>query len=158
MLRKVISYKDYNGKERKEAFYFNLSKAEVIEMELSADGGMENFMQSIIDTKDNRRLFNLFKDMIYKSYGIKSEDGRRFVKSKEISDAFVQTEAYTELLMELMGDDAATKVAEFVRGIMPFDGVSDSEFNKAFSTAAAKVDTFDVPTTEGKTVPITAGN
>ena len=141
MLRKVITYKDYNGTDRKEAFYFNLSRAELIEMEMSTDGGMENFLQRIIDTKDNKRLFNLFKELIYKSYGVKSDDGRRFVKSKEISDAFIQTEAYTELLMELMGDDAANKVAEFVKGVMPVDGVSDSEFNKAFSEARSKVDT-----------------
>lgn len=155
MLRKVITYKDYNGTERKEAFYFNLSRAELIEMEMSADGGMENFLQSIIDTKDNKRLFNLFKDMIYRSYGVKSEDGRRFIKSKEISDAFIQTEAYTELLMELMSDDAATKVAEFIKGIMPVDGISDAEFNKAFNDAAAKVDT--VTKAEGATVAFMTG-
>ena len=95
-------------------------------MQMSTEGGMEEYLQRIIDTKDNKRLFNLFKELIYKSYGVKSDDGRRFVKSKEISDAFIQTEAYTELLMELMGDDAANKVAEFVKGVMPVDGVSDS--------------------------------
>ena len=111
MLRKVITYTDYNGQTRSEAFYFNLSKAELIEMEMTTNGGMEKFLQSIAETKDNRQLFNLFKNMIEKSYGIKSVDGKRFQKSKEISEAFMQTEAYTALLLELMGDDSANKVA-----------------------------------------------
>lgn len=147
MLRKVITYKDYNGQERKEAFYFNLSKAELIEMEMTTSGGMENFLQTIIDTKENRKLFNLFKDLIAKSYGVKSEDGKRFIKSPEISNAFMQTEAYTELLMELMTDDSATKVAEFVKGIMPTDGLSDNQINQAFVEAAEKVDTYQQPIT-----------
>lgn len=135
MLRKVITYTDYNGQTRSEAFYFNLSKAELIEMEMTTNGGMEKFLQSIAETKDNRQLFNLFKNMIEKSYGIKSVDGKRFQKSKEISEAFMQTEAYTALLLELMGDDSANKVAEFVKGIMPLDGVSDEEIDKAMKDA-----------------------
>ncbi len=135
MLRKVIAYTDYNGQPRSETFYFNLSKAELIEMEMTTDGGMEKFLQSIAETKDNRKLFNLFKSMIEKSYGVKSVDGKRFQKSKEISEAFMQTEAYTALLLELMGDDSANKVAEFVKGIMPLDGVSDEEIDKAMKDA-----------------------
>ncbi len=139
MLRKMITYTDYNNKSRTEAFYFNLSKAELVEMEMTTEGGMEAFLQSIAETKDNRELFKLFKTMIEKSYGIKSPDGKRFMKSPEISASFMQTEAYTALLLELMGDDSANKVAEFVRGIMPLEGVSDEEINKIMKDATAQM-------------------
>lgn len=140
MLKKYITYTDYNGTKRKEAFYFNLSKAELIELQISTEGGMEAFIQQIIDTHDNRKLFELFKDLIKKSYGEKSADGRRFVKSEEITSSFMQTEAYTELLLELMGDDAATAVAEFIKGVMPLDGIPDSEINAAMAEATKKIE------------------
>lgn len=140
MLRKIITYTDYNGSERKEAFYFNLSKAELLEMQMTAEGGMDGMLQSIIDTKDNAKLFNLFKTLIQKSYGVKSEDGRRFIKTAALTEAFMQSEAYTTLLLELMGDDAANAVAAFVKGIMPLDGVSEAEIDKAFKEATSKVD------------------
>lgn len=140
MLRKVITYTDYNGKERKEAFYFNLSKAELIKMELTAEGGMEAFLQRIIETHDNRKLFELFEKMIKMSYGVKSEDGKRFIKNEKVLDDFIQSEAYTELLMELMGDDATNAVLNFVKGIMPLDGVSEDDINAAVSQATAKID------------------
>lgn len=140
MLKKFITYKDYNGNERKDPFYFNLSRAELIEMQMTTEGGMDGFLQSIIETKDNRKLFNLFKDMIRMSYGVKSDDGKRFIKSPELSAAFMQSEAYTELLLELMGDNAAQAVADFVKGIMPLDGLSDEEINKAMAEASTKIE------------------
>lgn len=149
MLRKVIEYTDYNGEKRKEAFYFNLSRAELIEMEMVTKGGMENLLQSIIDTKDNRKLFELFKELITKSYGVKTPDGKRFVKNADLTEAFVQSEAYTELLLELMGDDAAGHVSEFVKGIMPIDGLSDDEVNKAMQEVNLRIDTYQ---TTGETV------
>lgn len=159
MLKKYITYTDFNGRERKEAFYFNISKAELIEMEYTSASGMEDLLQSIIDSKDNIRLFNLFKELIHRSYGVKSEDGRRFIKSKEISDAFMQTEAYTNLLIELMGDNSAQAVADFIKGIMPLDGISSAEVDKAFEQATKKVEEAypDSVVAETKTVPFMTG-
>ena len=117
MLKKTITYVDYNGMERTEDFYFNLSKAEVAEMELSVQGGFSKMLEEIVASKDNVQIVNLFKQMVLKSYGEKSPDGRRFIKSDEIAQAFAQTEAYSEIFMELaLNED---KAAEFVNGIMP---------------------------------------
>lgn len=119
MLKKVISYTDYDGNERKETFYFNLSKAEIAEMELSTSGGLAQMIQKIIDEKDSPRIVQIFKDLILRSYGEKSPDGKRFVKSKELSDGFAQTEAYSELFMELASN--ADAASAFINGIVPAD-------------------------------------
>ena len=117
MLKKTIKYTDYNGVERTEDFYFNLTKAEILDMEMSEVGGLTAKLNRIIESKDNRELMKNFKYIIHRSYGEKSDDGRRFIKSDEISTGFEQTEAYEELFMELFSD--ATKAAEFVNGIIP---------------------------------------
>lgn len=119
MLKKRIKYTDYNGEEREEDFYFNLSKAEIVEMELSTEGGLKNLIERITDTRDMPQLIALFKKLIKMSYGEKSPDGKRFIKSEELSDAFTQTDAYSELFMELATDDNAA--SEFVNGIVPPD-------------------------------------
>ena len=115
MLKKTIKYTDYNGVERTEDF--NLTKAEILEMEMSEAGGLTAKLNKIIESKDNRELMKHFKYIIHRSYGEKSDDGRRFIKNEEISTGFEQTEAYEELFMELFSD--ATKAAEFVNGIIP---------------------------------------
>lgn len=117
MLKKTVTYVDYNGVERTEDFYFNLSKAEVTEMELSVEGGFSKMLEEIVKSNDNVRIVELFKQMVLKAYGEKSADGKRFVKSKEIAEAFSQTEAYSEIFMELALDEKAA--AAFVNGIMP---------------------------------------
>lgn len=117
MLKKIITYTDYNGVERTEPFYFNLSKAELMEMELGVTGGMTEMLNKIINAKDGPSLMKTFKEMIMKSYGIKSDDGKRLIKSEELSIAFTQTEAYSVLFMELITDDKAA--ADFVNGIIP---------------------------------------
>ena len=117
MLKKTVTYVDYNGVERTEDFYFNLTKAEVAEMELSVQGGFSKMLEEIVTSKDNVQIVNLFKQMVLKSYGEKSPDGRRFVKSDEIAQAFAQTEAYSEIFMELALDEK--KAADFVNGILP---------------------------------------
>ena len=117
MLAKKITYTDYDGNERTETFYFNLSKAELIEMQLSVDGGMEKELQRMIDTRDVTKLAASFKRVILKAYGEKSPDGKRFVKSPELSEAFMQTEAYSDLFTELMTD--ANKASEFMNSIIP---------------------------------------
>ena len=117
MLKKIITYTDYNGVERTEPFYFNLSKAELMEMELGVTGGMTEMLDKIIAAKDAPSLMKTFKEMIMKSDGIKSDDGKRLIKSEELSIAFTQTEAYSVLFMELITDDKAA--ADFVNGIIP---------------------------------------
>ena len=117
MLKKTITYVDYNGTERKEDFYFNLSKAELMEMEMGTTGGMVEMINKIVAAQDAPAIIDMFKKMILKAYGEKSADGKRFIKSKELSEAFSQTEAYSQLFMELATDaDAASK---FVNGIVP---------------------------------------
>ena len=93
MLKKTIKYTDYNGVERTEDFYFNITKAEAIEMEMTTTGGMSAMIEKIISTQDTPALFKLFKDIILKAYGEKSPDGKTFMKSEEISNAFSRTEA-----------------------------------------------------------------
>ena len=117
MYKKTITYTDYDGNERTEDFYFNLSKAEVMEMELGTEGGMKNFLEKIVQEKDSKKIVEAFKDIILRSYGEKSADGRRFMKSKEISDMFSHTEAYSELFMQLATD--AQAASEFVNGVVP---------------------------------------
>ena len=117
MLKKTIEYTDFNGVKRKEDFYFNLSKAELMEMELGVTGGMKQLLERIIQADDMPKLMKEFKDLILRSYGEKSADGKRFIKSKELSDAFSQTEAYSELFMELITDEKAA--AAFANGIVP---------------------------------------
>ena len=117
MIKKVITYVDYNGKERTEAFYFNLTKAELTEMELTTNGGLADHIQRIVDAQDSKQLIELFKSMLLLSYGEKSPDGKRFIKNQELRDAFSQTEAYSQLYMDLVTN---TELAiEFVNGIIP---------------------------------------
>lgn len=125
MLKKRITYTDYNGTKREEDFYFNLSKAEIMEMEMSTSGGLTEMITRIIETKDAPSIIKVFKEIIMKAYGEKSPDGKRFIKSKELSESFAQTEAYSELFMELASDsDAASK---FVNGIIPADMAREME-------------------------------
>lgn len=124
MLKKVIKYEDYNGVQREETFYFNLNKAELAEMELTIEGGLAAKIEAIINTKNIPELTNLFKDIIMKAYGKKSEDGKRFIKSKELSEEFVQTEAYVELFMSLLSNEEAA--AQFINNILPKDLVKEA--------------------------------
>lgn len=117
MLKKTITYVDFDGNERTEDFYFNLTKAEVTEMEMSVEGGLGKSLEKIVAEKDSKRIIETFKDLILRSYGEKSPDGKRFVKNQELRDAFAQTEAYSELFMELA--TKADMAAAFVNGIVP---------------------------------------
>lgn len=117
MLKKTITYNDYNGTERTEDFYFNLTKAEIMEMEMSTSGGLAEMITKIVATKDAPAIIKIFKELILKAYGEKSPDGKRFIKSEEISTAFSQTEAYSQLFMELATD--ADAASTFVNGIVP---------------------------------------
>lgn len=117
MLKKTITYTDYNDVERTEDFYFNISKAELIEMELGTNGGYSEMLERIAKSKDAPTIMKTFKEFILKAYGVKSDDGVRFMKSEEISRAFMETEAYTVLLMELC--TKAEAAAKFVNAVLP---------------------------------------
>lgn len=117
MLKKTITYTDYNEITHTETYYFNLSKAECMEMEMSTSGGLTEMINKIIETQDVPAIIKIFKELILKAYGVKSPDGKRFIKSEELSTAFAQTEAYSVLFMELATN--AEEAAAFVNGIMP---------------------------------------
>lgn len=117
MLKKTITYTDYNGTERTEDFYFNLTQTEVAEMEMSTAGGLAEKIKKIVAAQDAPSIIQIFKELILKAYGEKSADGRRFIKSEALSTEFSQTEAYSVLFMELATNDKAA--SEFINGIVP---------------------------------------
>ena len=119
MLKKTITYTDYEGVSRTEDFYFNLTKAEIMEMEMSTTGGLASMIEKIVAAQDTPSIIKVFKELVLKAYGEKSPDGKRFIKSEDLSTAFSQTGAYSQLFMELATDaDAASK---FINGIIPAD-------------------------------------
>ena len=133
MLKKTINYTDYNGNERTEDFYFNLTKAELTEMELGTTGGLSEMIQNIVKAQDVPSIIKIFKDLILKAYGEKSADGKRFVKVNDagvpLANAFAETEAYSQLFMELATD--ADAAAKFVNGIVSKDTAMEAEKHMA---------------------------
>lgn len=117
MFKYNIEYTDYNGTKRNELYYFNFSKAELMEMELSTQAGVQEMIRMMIATHDNAKIVQLFKDLILKSYGIKSEDGKRFIKTKELRDQFEQSEAYSEFFMAMI-EDRDNLQQRFVNGVV----------------------------------------
>lgn len=120
MFKITETYTDYDGNERTEDFYFNLTQAEITEMELSTDGGLDTMIRELQSSRDGKRIVAVFKDLILRSYGKKSPNGRNFVKSPEIAKDFEQTEAYSQIFMRLATD--ADYAAKFVSGIVPGGG------------------------------------
>ena len=134
MLKKTITYTDYNGVERTEDFWFNLSKAEIMEMEMSTTGGLAETIQKVVQKQDAPAIIKIFKDLVLKAYGEKSSDGKRFIKSDGLALAFSQTEAYSNLFMELATD--ADAAAKFINGIIPADAAKAAkEHNNALHPA-----------------------
>jgi len=122
VLKKTIKYTDFNGEETSEDYLFHLSKAELVELEMSHQGGFVASMQKVIEAEDNKTVIEEFKKIILQSYGKKSLDGKRFIKNQTMRDEFESSEAYSTLFMELVTDtDAAI---EFMNGIIPGDLVS----------------------------------
>lgn len=119
MLKKKIKYKDFNGVEREETFMFNLTNAEITEMGVGLVGGgsLEEYITKLSEEKDPMKIIDMFKKLINLSYGVKSDDGRRFMKSPELLKEFTETNAYSELFMELANDSKAA--TEFFDGIIP---------------------------------------
>lgn len=128
MLRKTIEFEDFNGNKQKKDYYFNLSKAELVEMQMGTKGGMAAKLQEIINAKDIPTITKTFKEIILKAYGEKSDDGLRFIKTDEMREAFEQTNAYSELFMELANDDEAA--ANFINAIIPKDIPEDHNQKK----------------------------
>lgn len=124
MLKKTITYIDYDGNSRTEDFYFNLSKAELLKLELEEKGGLSEKIRRIVAAKDVPVIIETFDDIIKKSYGVKSPDGREFIKNDEATRNFMQTEAYSEFMMELCTKDGAA--ADFVNAIIPDKPQMDS--------------------------------
>lgn len=117
MYKKTIKYTDYNGIEHEDSFYFNLTKFDLMRMNMEHPGGFEDYVNRITKAMDTKTLMEVFERIVIESYGEKDETGLRFVKSKELSEAFTQTEAYSELMMELVTDENAA--VEFINGIIP---------------------------------------
>ena len=124
MVVEKIKYTDFNGLEREEEFMFNLTEAEITEMELTTDGGLSDSIKKIIAAQDTPEIIKVFKMLLLKSYGEKSADGRRFVKSDKLSEEFAQTNAYSQLFMKLATDDKAA--VAFINCIMP-DSMQEKE-------------------------------
>ena len=126
MYVKEIEYKDFNGVTRKEKFYFNLTKAEILDMELGKTGGLTEYIQKILAAQDTPEIMALFKKLLLMSYGVKSDDGRRFIKNDQVREDFEQTQAYSDLYMLLALDD--NEASKFVNAIVPEDmKVSDAQ-------------------------------
>ena len=123
MLKKTITYTDYDGNERTEDFRFNLSKAEYVMFENSVIGGMSKEIERAMAMQNGPRILEIFKDLVDRSYGVKTADGRRFMKSPELLQEFRETEAYVNLFMELVTDPEAGKA--FLRGVSPSDMIAE---------------------------------
>ena len=145
MLKKMITYEDYNGQTRTEPFYFNLSQADILELELGTEGTFTGLVQKIIDTQDTPKLIRWFKKLIMLSYGEKSVDGKRFIKSDELSEAFVQSPAYDVLLMEFFNEPNAA--SDFVNGIAPKE-IDREKLAAAQKEATANIAVFPGTTNE----------
>lgn len=149
MIKKTITYEDYDGNPVTEDFHFNLSKAELAEMELAHKGGFKKYIESIIATEDGKKLVAVFKDLLVLTVGRKSEDGRRFIKSQEIIDDFTQTNAYSEMFIELATN--AEQAAVFINGVAPeslrkeLEGVPIQDVELPFGKGADTNDMSDEP-------------
>lgn len=125
MLKRTMTYETFDGEQVTEDFYFNLTKAELMEMSLGTYGGLDKFIEKIVNTQDTPKIIELFKEIVLKSYGQKSDDGKRFIKSPELRDAFAQTNAYSDLFMTLSTD--ADEAAAFINGLVPKDIAEEME-------------------------------
>jgi len=124
MYKETVTYEDYNGIERTEDFYFNLTKAELYEMELSTPGGMTEYLTKIVNAQEATQIMAEFKKLLLMSYGKKTEDGRGFLKTPAIKEEFEASPAYSILFMNLAMDDK--KASAFINGIIPKDlNISD---------------------------------
>jgi hypothetical protein len=128
MLKREIEYEDFNGVKTTDVFYFNISKPELIELEVEYEQGFGKLLEDIVEAKNNKELVKQFKAIVLMAYGQKSEDGKRFIKSDQLREEFSQTAAYNALFMELATDDNAAVV--FLQSVLPKDMVGDIDAAK----------------------------
>ena len=148
-----FTFKDYNGNERKETHYFGFSPAEMLDLEFRTPGGLENYLQTIINTLDGQKLADTFKMLIEKSYGIKDPEGRRFMKSPEITRSFVETEAYSQLYLGLVTD--SKMAADFFNGIFPKEQIDQAvKMKEAGMRPAEKT---EAPVAQAPVIPMPEG-
>ena len=163
MLKKTIKYTDYNGVERNEDFYFNLSKAEIMEMQMGTTGGFADYIAALVKTQNMPEIVRIFKDIVLKAYGEKSQDGKRFIKTDDnghsLAKAFSETEAFSILYMELATD--SKEAAKFINGIVPQDMEISEEkqqevmkelFGEGASTVETPVEAVQAPVVDNTQV------
>lgn len=144
MLKKTVKYTDpFSGEEVEEDLYFHLTKAEIVELEVSHEGGLSEWMKKIVVSQDNKQIIAEFKNIILSAYGVRSENGR-FVKTQEFRDEFVSSEAYSAFFMDLLTDDTTEKMIEFTTGIMPA-GLTNEEMD-TIKKELAEIDREENPT------------
>ena len=119
MIKKTVTYKDYNGTERTETFYFHFTEAELLDMEMSVEGGFAERVKRIVDAKSQTELLQVIKKFVLDAHGVKSDDGRLHIKNEQTRAEFVQCPAYSKIFMELLTDDKAA--SEFTNGVVPDD-------------------------------------
>lgn len=118
MFKDTITYTDFNGNAQTETLYFNLSSTEMVDMQFSVEGGLSEELQKMVDNQDMIAMYNFIKDVIVKSYGIKSEDGKRFIKNPQVLEEFIQSAAYDAFIAKILQGD---NVIAFMDGIIPSD-------------------------------------
>lgn len=163
MLKKTIKYTDYNGVERNEDFYFNLTKAEIMEMQMGTTGGFADYIAALVKTQNMPEIVRIFKDIVLKAYGEKSQDGKRFIKTDDnghsLAKAFSETEAFSILYMELATD--SKEAAKFINGIVPQDMEISEEkqqevmkelFGEGASTVETPVEAVQAPVVDNTQV------
>lgn len=143
MLKRTIKYEDYNGEQREENFFFSLNKAELLRMNMSKRGGMSTYLQNLADEKDPEKLTKIFEEMILTAYGVKSDDGTRFIKSPEVVTDFKNSAAYSELFYELATD--TDKFIDFVIGIIPADMADEIRKNGGIEAVKKQAIAIDAP-------------
>ena len=123
MYKKTITYKDYDGKERTEEHYFNLDEGELMEMYMSVPGGYPAMLQRVVNEQSEPELFKIFKEIVVKSYGEKTGDGKYFLKEDDdgrpLVRKFLQSKAYSALMMEFM--TKTQSFTDFANQIIPAD-------------------------------------
>ncbi|MBP5594388.1 MAG: hypothetical protein J6Y02_03325 [Pseudobutyrivibrio sp.] len=137
MYSRKVKYEDYDGNEREVECFFNLNKAELLELQMSWDGGLEKVLEKIVAEHDQKRMIEMFKMIMLKSYGQKSLDGNRFIKNAQLTEEFTQTEAYSELFMLFATD--ADVASEFINGIIPKSLVEETKKLEAEKSNVAQI-------------------
>lgn len=150
MLKKEITYEDFDGNEVTEVLYFNLSSTELLEMETSADGGMQRMLERIIETQDMRKMLEEFKKILLASYGKRSDDGKRFIKNEQLREEFQETGAFDALFMQMAEDP--TGAAKFVAGILPKKLLDETQKRGLLTEAGVPRDGIPVGTRDGEPI------